>query len=597
MPYCKSKNLYNLTTKIVSTKIENNKISALSILKKISFHVDDKRKKDIKFISFLSILSSIAESVSIAMLIPFISFFINPDSYLFNNLFKFFFDFLNITSQKDILFIVVFAFISIVLLSSFIRLKYIKSSNILTDNLTSDFRIIIFKFLINQDFSYYFKHGSNEIMSNLAQKTGSFTTIIFSAVNIVNSILVCFTVVLVLIINEPFYTPLIILSIILFFFIIFKIKSATVLKKGQNVNLNQNFMIEIFQNAVGYLPEIIIYNVRKFFLGTLSKLSKQTATSSSEVRTIAMSPKIYLETFVIVFVVLVVYFSDFNERSIESNIAYLAILAFGAQKCLPLINSVYNLSISFKNATPTVNSFLKILDKATVNEVIEHEFKSLNFNKIIQLKNISFQYNKNLPNILNKFSFDIIKGDKVSIKGSTGSGKSTLVNIISGLLSPTEGEIYIDDTLINSKNLNNWQKNLAIVPQTVFLNDATILENIAIALDLSSINLEKVKSSAKIAQIDTFIESLPNKYYEKVGERGVRLSGGQRQRIGIARALYRDAKIIILDEPTNALDVETEKLVIDSISKLSKNITLIMVSHSDTSSKYFDKIIDLDNFK
>ena len=151
--------------------------------------------------------------------------------------------------------------------------------------------------------------------------------------------------------------------------------------------------------------------------------------------------------------------------------------------------------------------------------------------------------------------------------------------------------------MINSKNLNNWQKNLAIVPQTVFLNDATILENIAIALDVSSINLEKVKSSAKIAQIDTFIESLPNKYYEKVGERGVRLSGGQRQRIGIARALYRDAKIIILDEPTNALDVETEKLVIDSISKLSKNITLIMVSHSDTSSKYFDKIIDLDNFK
>ena len=129
------------------------------------------------------------------------------------------------------------------------------------------------------------------------------------------------------------------------------------------------------------------------------------------------------------------------------------------------------------------------------------------------------------------------------------------------------------------------------------MNDATILENIAIALDITSINLEKVKISAKIAQIDTFIESLPNKYYAKVGERGVRLSGGQRQRIGIARALYRDAKIIILDEPTNALDVETEKLVMDSISKLSKNITLIMISHSDTSLKYFDKIIDLDKLK
>ena len=581
----------------MSTKIENNTISALSILKKISFHVDRKRKRDIKFVLFLSILSSIAESVSIAMLIPFISFFINPDNYLFNNLFKIFFDFLNITSQKDILFTVTFVFIFIVLLSSFVKLKYIKSSNILTDNFTSDFRITIFKFLINQDFSYYFKHGSNEIMSNLAQKTGSFTTIIFGAINIVNSILVCSAVVVVLIINEPFYTPLIILSIILFFFIIFKIKSTTVLKKGQNVNLNQNFMIEIFQNTVGYLPEIIIYNVRKFFLSTISKLSKQTAASSSEVRTIAMSPRIYLETFVIVFVVLIIYFSDFSERSIESNISYLAILAFSAQKCLPLINSVYSLSINFKNATPIVNSFLKILDKGTVNEVIDHEFKSLNFEKTLQLKNISFQYNKNLPNILNKFSCDIVKGEKVVIKGCTGSGKSTLVNIISGLLSPTKGDVYIDDTLINSKNLKNWQKNLAIVPQTVFLNDATILENIAIALDITSINLEKVKISAKIAQIDTFIESLPNKYYAKVGERGVRLSGGQRQRIGIARALYRDAKIIILDEPTNALDLKTEKLVMDSVLGISKDITLIMISHSDNSLKYFDKIIDLAKYK
>jgi ABC-type bacteriocin/lantibiotic exporter with double-glycine peptidase domain len=202
-----------------------------------------------------------------------------------------------------------------------------------------------------------------------------------------------------------------------------------------------------------------------------------------------------------------------------------------------------------------------------------------------------------LPNILNQFSFDIAKGDKIAIKGQTGTGKSTLINIILGLLKPSEGRVLIDDVLINSENIKNWQKNIAIVPQTVFLNDATILENIAIGLDINDIDQKKVESSAKIAQIDTFIKSLPNKYYEKVAERGVRLSGGQRQRVGIARALYRDAKVIILDEPTNALDIETEKLVIDSISQFNKDITLILISHSDTSLKYFDKIIDLDKFK
>jgi len=581
----------------VNTEIKNKKIFVFNILKKINFHLESKRKKDVKIVFFLSILSSLAESISIAMLVPFVSFFISPDNYIFNNLFENFFHFLGTTSQKDILKIVSFSFIFIVLLSSFIKLQYIKSSNRLTDDIASDFRIKIFKFLINQDFSYYFKHGSNEILSNLSQKTRSFAVIIFSTINIINSILISLAVVTILIINEPLYTPLIIVSILLFFFINFKMKSASVLKKGQTINLNQNFMIDIFQNTVGYLPEIIIYNLKKFFLTTLGNASKETAKSGAEIRTISMSPKIYLETFIIIFVVLIVYFSDLGQRSIESNISYLAILAYGSQKCLPLLNSIYNLSINFRASAPTVKSFLSILDDNKINEIKDHEYENMKFEKKIILDNLSFQYNKNLPNILNQFSFNIAKGEKIVIKGQTGSGKSTLTNIILGLLKPSKGRILIDDVLINSENIKNWQKNIAIVPQTVFLNNATILENIAIALDVNAIDLKKVEKSAKIAQIDTFIQSLPNKYYEKVGERGVRLSGGQRQRVGIARALYRDAKVIILDEPTNALDIETEKLVMDSISQLSKDITLIMISHSDTSLKYFDKIIDLDKFK
>jgi ABC-type bacteriocin/lantibiotic exporter with double-glycine peptidase domain len=228
------------------------------------------------------------------------------------------------------------------------------------------------------------------------------------------------------------------------------------------------------------------------------------------------------------------------------------------------------------------------------NETTE---KKLNFLSKLEIKNLSFRYNENLPKILNNVSLTINKGEKITIKGQTGSGKSTLVNIISGLLDPLEGKIIVDDKEINSLNKISWQKNFAIVPQTVFLSDSSILENIAIGYELDEINLEKAKQVAKIAQIDSFIEKLPNQYLEKVGERGVRLSGGQRQRIGIARALYRDASIIILDEPTNALDKETEKLVMDSISNLGKDITLIMISHSNNLLQYFDQVIDLDKIK
>ena len=575
-------------------------ISPIKLLSKISLHLDSNRKKQVTFVVILSFLSSLAESISIALLIPFISFFINPENYTFNKFFIFIFDFLDINENKEILTITTLFFILIVIASGLIRINYIKRSNQLTDKITSDFRIKIFNFLLNQEYSYYFKHGSQEILSNLAQKTGAFTNVIFSAVNIFNAILISLAIVTILFINEPIYTPIIIFTIILFFYINFKIRSSSVLKKGQNVNFNQNKMIDIFENAVGYLPEIIIYNLKKFFSNFLSNASEDTAKSSSEIRTISQTPRVYLEIFVLAFVVLLVFFSNFSERQIENNITYLAILAFGAQKTLPLINSIYQLSVNFKGSIPTVVSFLNILENNNQsNQIDKQEIaeKKFSFSSKLEIKNLSFQYNKNLPKILNNVSLVINKGEKITIKGQTGSGKSTLINIISGLLDPLEGKIIVDGKEINPLNKISWQKNFAVVPQTVFLSDSSILENIAIGYELEEINIEKAKQVAKIAQIDSFIEKLPNQYLEKVGERGIRLSGGQRQRIGIARALYRDASIIILDEPTNALDKETEKLVMDSISNLGKDTTLIMISHSNNLLKYFDKVIDLDKVK
>ena len=571
--------------------------SPISILKKIIFYLDSKRKKQLFLVFILSIFSSLAESISIAMLIPFINFFISPELYLFNGIFKNIFNFLDISNNKEILALISSLFVITVILSGYIRLKYIKISNQVTDNITSDFRIKIFNFLLNQDYSYHFKHGSNEIMSNMTQKTISLATLIFSSLNILNSIIISGAIILILLFNEPFYTSIIITTIGLFFFLIFKIKSSAIFARGQKVNLNQNFIIDIFENTVGYLPEIIIYNLKNFYLSILSNFSRINAQSNAEIRTISMTPRIYLEVFIIVFVVAFIYFSGFSERPIETNIAYLAILAFGVQKCLPLINSIYHMSVNFKGATPTVLSFLNILENGKKKILIETNYERIKFNKSIKLKDFSYQYEKNLPNVLNKLNIEILKGEKVAIKGETGSGKSTLINVIAGLLDSNEGTFIVDGVVINTKNKKNWQQNISIVPQTIFLNDATILENIAIAENINTIDISRIKKCAKLARIDDFIDSLPNKYGEKVGERGVRISGGQRQRIGIARALYRNSNLIIMDEPTNALDFETENLVMDSIMKLSKNITIIMISHNNNTLKFFDKIIDLNNFK
>ena len=573
--------------------------SSKSIIKRIYSHLDKKRKRDLYIVLFLSIFSSLAESISIAILIPFVSIFLNPDTYLINDSLNFFLNIFNINNSDDLLGTVSFLFVVIVILSAFIKIKFVNLSNRLAENINSDFRIKIFEFFFKKKFSYFVTHGSTEIMTTLLSKTKYTSTITSTSINIFNSIFISSAILGVLVYFDPLNTSVLIFSTILFFYVTFKIRSITVFNMGTELNLKSRFFIDIFTNAVGYLPEVIIYNLRNIYFKVFKKNSNRISELRADMTSIAMYAKYYFESFIIVFVIAIIYFGNFTDKSIEANISYFAILAFAAQKCLPLINGIYKASIAFRGAVPMALNTVNILDDTKFNlksldDTIENK-QPIPFKKKIKIEKIKYQYSKDLPFVLKNVSFEINKGDKIIIKGKTGTGKSTLINIILGLLNPTEGKLIVDDIEVNEGNQINWQKNIAIVPQSVFLNDATILENIAIAEDPKKINLEKIKQSTKIAQIDSFIESLPNKYNEMIGERGAKISGGQRQRLGIARALYRNANLIVLDEPTNALDLETEKKVIESITSLEA--TIIMISHSDIFLKYFNKVIDLNDFK
>ncbi len=570
-------------------------MNTIKFFKKIINHLEVKKKKDLILVIILSFLSSLTESISLAILIPFVGFFLEPNTYLFNKSIQEIFLFFNINSKEEILTFVSISFIFIVLLSAFIKIFYIKRSNKLTEDITSDFRIKIFNFLLNQDYSYYFQYGSNEIMSNLSQKTNAFTTIIFAAINILNSFLICLAVIIILIISDPLFTPVIIFFISTYFIIIYKFKSNEIKKKGQDININQNFVINIFENAVGYLQEIIIYDLKNFFSNSFSKASKITASSRSAIRSTSMQPKVYLETLILILGIVFIYSMNFTTSSIESNLAFIAILAYGIQKTIPQINNIYNLTINFKSVKPTIISFLKILDSGNKGNRFEDNEVSgkINFENEIKLKNVYFKYDEKNKNILNGINITIKKGAKVAIKGKTGSGKTTLINIIAGLLDSTKGNLIVDDVPINKKNKKKWQENIAIVPQSIYLNDSSILENITLGFDQNKIDKDRLFEILEICELKSFVEQLPNNIYEKVGERGVRISGGQRQRIGIARALYRDANLIILDEPTNALDLITETKILNSLGEKLKSKTLLFIMHSESSYKFFDHVINL----
>ena len=259
------------------------------------------------------------------------------------------------------------------------------------------------------------------------------------------------------------------------------------------------------------------------------------------------------------------------------------------------MQSLYVSIASIIGTRASLRETLNLLDKPIPTIASTDNIKPIPFEHSINLNKVSFSYPGQAKNTLENISLEIKKGARIGFVGRTGSGKSTLLDIIMGLLDPKNGSLLIDKVPLTHKNMRSWQKLVAHVPQLIFLTDSSIMENIAFGTPKNDINIDKVIEVAKCAMISEFIESLPKKYNTIVGENGTRISGGQKQRIGIARALYKDADLIILDEASSALDLETENKLMLNIDSLPKKITLIIVAHRLATLKNCTQIFELNN--
>ena len=278
-----------------------------------------------------------------------------------------------------------------------------------------------------------------------------------------------------------------------------------------------------------------------------------------------------------------------------STLPILSLYVFAGYRLMPALQQLYRSLTSLRYVNPVLNSLDKDRISKISNEISKNKLK---FEKYISLENISYRYPKSYKSNLKNISIKIPIKNTVGLIGTTGSGKTTLVDLILGLLEPHEGVLKIDNTIINSKNLNSWQKNIGYVPQQIFLTDQSISANIAFGVDSNLIDHEAVKYASKIANLHNFvINELKEEYDTMIGERGIRLSGGQRQRIGIARALYHKPKVLVLDEATNALDNLTEKAVMEAVYNLSNKITIILIAHRLSTIKKCDQIFLMDQGK
>jgi ATP-binding cassette subfamily B protein len=310
---------------------------------------------------------------------------------------------------------------------------------------------------------------------------------------------------------------------------------------------------------------------------------------------IAQSPRFAMEALGMVLIAALAYVLSHQAHGATTVLPVLGALALGAQRLLPALQQGYAAWASMAGSHASLAATIELLDQPLPVELLSPAPAPLPFRNAIRFRNVRFRYSSDGPWVLDGLDLTIPQGARIGLVGGTGSGKSTTLDLLMGLLVPTEGEVMVDGQVVTGSLARAWQRTIAHVPQSIYLADTTMAENIAFGVPRAEIDLERVRDAARQAQIADFIESRPEGYDAHVGERGVRLSGGQRQRIGIARALYKRASVLILDEATSALDNETERSVMQAIEGLQRNLTILLIAHRLSTVRHCDTIAELEH--
>tara|TARA_Y100000589_G_C27196097_1_gene646874 strand:- start:3311 stop:5080 length:1770 start_codon:yes stop_codon:yes gene_type:complete len=560
-------------------------------------------KKDKKFriikLLLIMLICGLAELVSLSSVIPFLVVLTDPNKLNDIQFISPLVDAIGIENKSNLILAITFCFIVATIFTMVVRLLNIRLTGNTSASIGSDLSDMVYTNILHKPYSWHVNINSSNFLSDLTNNLTATVTFITSALRIISSLIIIVFIIFGLIAINPKVA-----YIAFSFFSISYILLAFFIRKKVSINgifLERSYkkQFKLLQESLGAIREVILSNNQKFFAESYIKIDKPIRFKEAQNAFYGQSPRFILESVSLILIAIIAYLLTTTNIQNSQVIAILGTFAVGSQRLLPSMQQVFSEWANMKVWAPMVQSVFPLIKK---NESQDKQFstqkdKKYLFQKEIQFKNLSFSYNK-YKFVLEDVNLLIKKGDKVGIIGETGGGKSTLINLLMGLLEPTSGEIFVDGKKLNffeNRFLNDWRSSISHVPQNIFLADSSIMENIAFGVDKNKIDFKKVKLAAKKAKIDVFINSLREGYHSLIGERGVRLSGGQRQRLGIARALYENSKIIIFDEATSALDNITEESVIKTINDLSKDITLIMIAHRLTTLQGCNIIYKVEN--
>jgi len=562
------------------------------------FLLNRQEQKKIFLLFFMILLNSIFEILGVVSILPFITVLTNPELIQSNLVLNSLYEFSSVFGVKNIndfiffsgalLFIFLISSLSFKALTYFIQLRFI---HILDYSIAK--RLI--KKYLSQSYGWFLNHNSAEIGKNILSEVGQVVqSSVKPFIELLSKTVVAILLIIMLIAVDLKLTLIVSITILSVYTIIFFSLRRFNHLNGKIRLESNNLRYQSVNNAFSSIKEIKLKGLEDHFIKFFSNSAKNFAITQANAQLIRLLPRFFLEAVAFGGILLVILYLMKKSGNFNNSLPLISLYVFAGYRLIPSIQQIYS-SITQINY---INSALKKLiedfrNLKTIAPTKKYQ-KSLYPKKKIELQNISFTYPGENKKLINNINFSIDANSSVGFIGPTGCGKTTIVDIILGLIQPQYGSILIDGQIISKENMISWQSSIGYVPQVIYLSDDTILANIAFGVKAEDINQELAKEVIKILSLDKFINRLPYKYHTKVGERGAKLSGGERQLIGIARALYLKPKVLILDEATSALDFESEKKITDSINSLHKEITIIMIAHRLNTLSSCDKIFKFD---
>ena len=570
----------------------------MEIIKKLFQLLDKKEKKLVYLIICMTFLMAIIEMLGILSIMPFLTFLMDSSSVLKNIYLKELYNFFSYEDSNEFLFLLGSITLCFFIISTvfkgftayFIyRFSYMREYSI--------GRRLVEGYL-NESYNYFLEKNSSDLVKTVLSETSEVVGKgIMPMIELFAQIIICFILFSLIIFIDPFVAFCVSLSIgSSYLLMYFLIKNFIQKTSEDRFNANKK-RYKILNEALIGIKEVKIFGFEKKISKEFGFYSKSMAQNLSFMMILKQVPRYTIEIIAFGGLLLIILFSMRDSYNMDTLIPKIAVYGFIGYRIMPSIQSIFNNIANLKYINKSLDSLLlDYKSKNKISMIDDHSKNIFTLTKSIELKNAFFKYKNDSKYILNNLNIKIKAKSIVGIVGKTGSGKTTLVDIILGLLRLQSGQLLFDKKRLTKNNLRNFQKNCAYVPQNIFLIDDTIKANIAFGIKNDDIDMNKLQQAAKMADIYDYIINLTPKGFDtKVGDRGIKISGGQRQRIGLARALYKQPTLLILDEGTSALDIHTETKIMKSIFKLQEKITIILVAHRFSTIKKCNTIFIMEN--